>query len=371
MSTSVELQGSPEAWKPPPAKSRDEAVWKAWVAKGRTRDRRSSAARVNAAKWVSIAALLIAAALWSELAAYEVVVKFVVAAGAIAVMLSLVRARCYPFAAVFGALALLYNPVVSVFSFSGDWQRAVVVASAAPFVATLTKRWRKSGAAASNVALGLLFVIGLMPAHASAADFSRYRNFEFGTDLVTIAKQVGSSPSQAKTIHRRPAHIQDLAWRPQSLGPSSNTESAQELIFSFYDGKLFQIAISYDRYETEGLTADDFIEAISAVYGTSERPNPPANTIQGTYGGQEEVVARWQDSQYCFDLIRSAYGPSFRLIGVLKRLQGPVQVAFTEAQRLDDQEAPQREAARIAREEAAARAKLEKARLANRPKFRP
>ncbi len=371
MSIPVGLQGSQEVWKPPPGKPLDEAIWKAWVAKGRWRDRRGSVGRVNAVKWISIAALLVAAALWPKLPAYEVLAKFVVGAGAIVVMLDLARARQYMFAAVFGGLALLYNPLVSVFSFSGDWQRAVVVASAALFAATINWRWREGGAAASRSVLGLLLVIGLTPVHASAPDLSRYRDFALGTDLATIARQVSASPSQAKMIHRRPALIQDLSWRPQSLGPSANQESVQEVIFSFFDGRLFRIAISYDRYETEGLTADDFIEAISATYGTSERPKPPANGVQGAYGNQEEIVARWQDSQYCFDLIRSAYGPGFRLIGVLKKLQEPAQAAITEAKRLDHQEAPQREAARVAGEEAAAGAKLEKARLANKPKFRP
>jgi hypothetical protein len=371
MSTSVELQGSPAVWKPPLTKPLDEAVWQAWVAKGRARDRRGSTSRVNAVQWVSIAALLVAAGLWSHLATYDVVVRFIVAAGAIVVMLNLVQARRYTFAAVFGALALLYTPVVSVFSFSGDWQRAVVVASAAPFAATLAWRRLMDGTTASRSVLGLLLSFGLMPAPASAADLSKYRSFELGTDLPTIAKQVGSSPSQAKVIHRRPALIQDLAWRPQALGPSSRTESAQEVIFSFYDGSLFRITTIYDRYETEGLTADDFIAAISATYGTSERPTAPANAVQGTYGEQDEVVARWQDSQYCYDLIRSAYSPSFRLVGVLKGLQAPVQAAITEAMRLDDQEAPQREAARTASEAEAAGAKLEKARLVNKLKFRP
>src|SRR4029079_15611916 len=130
-------------------------------------------------------------------------------------------------------------------------------------------------------------------------------------------------------------------------------------------------AIAYDRYETEGLTADDFIESISATYGLAEIPANPANAVQGSYGDQEEIVARWQDPQYCFDLIRSSYGPRFRLIGVLKRLQAPVQAALIEAKRLDDLEAPQREAARIADEQEAERAKLEKSRLVNKPKFRP
>jgi hypothetical protein len=223
----------------------------------------------------------------------------------------------------------------------------------------------------SRLALASFLVFGAISAATLAADLSKYRNFQLGTDLPAVAKQVGASPSQAKVVHRRPALIQELEWRPQPLGPSSQTESANEVVFSFYDGELFRIAINYDRSEIEGLTADDLIEAISATYGIAEKPTAPANAVQGGYGDQEEIVARWQDSQYCFDLIRSSYGPSFRLIGVLKRLQAPAQAAITEAQRLDDREAPQRDAARIADEKEAERAKLEKFRLVNKPKFRP
>jgi uncharacterized membrane protein YccC len=93
-------------------------------------------------KWVSIAGLLVAAGFWSQLAPYEVIIRFIVAAGATILMFQAFGARHYAVAAVFGALALLYNPVVPVFSFSGDWQRAMVVATAIPFVATLT--WRKN-----------------------------------------------------------------------------------------------------------------------------------------------------------------------------------------------------------------------------------
>ena len=223
----------------------------------------------------------------------------------------------------------------------------------------------------SRSALTSFLVFGAVSAATLATDLSKYRDFQLGADLPTIARQVGASSSQAKAIHRRPALIQELEWRPQPLGPSSVAESAQEVVFSFYDGRLFRIAIDYDRYETEGLTADDFIEAISATYGIAEKPSAPANAVQKPHGDQDQIVARWQDSQYCFDLIRSAYGPSFRLIGVLKRLQAPAQAAITEAKRLDDQEAPQRDAARIADEKDAERARLEQSRLVNKPKFRP
>jgi hypothetical protein len=56
---------------------------------------------------------------------------------------------------------------------------------------------------------------------------------------------------------------------------------------------------------------------------------------------------------------------------VQKALEARAQAATLEAKRLDDREAPQRDAARIADEQEAAKAKLEKARLVNKPKFRP
>ena len=102
-----------------------------------------------------------------------------------------------------------------------------------------------------------------------------------------------------------------------------------------------------------------------------KRPRLAAKPAQGIYGEQEEVLAQWQDPQYSFELIRLSFGPSFKLIGVLKRLEAPAQAAILEAKRLDDQEAPQRDAARIASQEEAAKSELEKARLLNRPKFRP
>jgi hypothetical protein len=52
-------------------------------------------------------------------------------------------------------------------------------------------------------------------------------------------------------------------------------------------------------------------------------------------------------------------------------MQAAVQVAIVEAKRLDDREAPQKEAARLAAEKETEQAKLDKSRLLNKPKFRP
>jgi hypothetical protein len=221
----------------------------------------------------------------------------------------------------------------------------------------------------SKLALSLLVIGGVLSAATLAKDLSKYRGFQLGSSLAAVAAQAGVSPSAAKVIHRRPALIQELNWRPETFGVSQ-TESVQEVVFSFYDGVLFQIAVTYDRSETEGMTAGDFIEAISATYGTAEKPTVPASVAQDQFGSPEEMVARWQDSQYSFDLIRSSYGPSFKMIGVLTRLEAPAQAAIAEAKRLDDQEAPQRAAAQEADQKQAEASKLEAARLLNKPKFR-
>jgi hypothetical protein len=143
MTTSVTLQAPRPVWETPQAKPLNEAVWQAWVAKGRAQEWRSGALHLKAAKWASIAALAAAAVLWSHIASYDVVVRFLVTAASMVVMFQAFHTGRYGSAALFGALALLFNPLAPVFGFSGNWQRAVVLASVFPFVASLT--WRGGG----------------------------------------------------------------------------------------------------------------------------------------------------------------------------------------------------------------------------------
>jgi hypothetical protein len=219
------------------------------------------------------------------------------------------------------------------------------------------------------LSVGLLFPAAI-PA-ATAADLSQYRGFRFGEDIATVAKRANTNATQVSVIQKRPVVIQEVEWRPQSLGGSAKSEAAKQVIFSFFGGELFRIAVEYDRYETEGMTVDDFVEAISATYGAAERPNLLSTTAPRNYGDQEEILAQWQDPQYSFDFIRSSYGPTYRLVGTLKRLDAQVRASMIEAKKLDDQEAPQREASRLLREEETAKSKASKSRLENKPKFRP
>jgi hypothetical protein len=228
---------------------------------------------------------------------------------------------------------------------------------------------RRAGSLLAKSALVVIFA-AMTPA-VLGENLSKYREFQLGTDLPTIAKQIGGSASQTTVIHSRPALIQTLSWRPQPLGPSSKAESAQDVVFSFYNGVLSGIVVNYDRYETEGLTPDDMVEALSAIYGPAVKPAAPAKPVEGSFGDQEEVSAVWEDPQHRVELVRYPYGPRYKLTMVLKNLEAPIQAAILDAKRIDHEEAPQRDAARIATEQEASRSKLEKARLANKAKFRP
>ena len=206
----------------------------------------------------------------------------------------------------------------------------------------------------------------------SAGDLSKYRSFQIGADLETIAGQTGLNPSQAKVVHRRPALIQELEWRAQPLGPSTEAEAVSEVTFSFYNGALYRLVINYDRYKTEGLTAEDLIEAISTTYGTAGRAAAEI-VLPSSYGNMEtvKVLARWEDAEYSVSLVRFSHQASFTLVAVSKRLDALARAAIIEAVRLDAEEAPQRELALQKRQEAEQRAQQEKARLANKPGFRP
>jgi hypothetical protein len=143
VSTSVTLQKTQGVFTPPLAKPLDESVWQAWVLKGRAQDERSQAAGMKAMTWISLVTLfLVAAGFWSYITPYDVAVRFLLAAGGLVLMFQAFRTRHYAFASVFGALALLYNPVAPAFSFSGGWQSVFVIASAVPFIASLT--WRNA-----------------------------------------------------------------------------------------------------------------------------------------------------------------------------------------------------------------------------------
>jgi hypothetical protein len=207
-----------------------------------------------------------------------------------------------------------------------------------------------------------------------AQDLSRYRDFQLGMNVLTVAKQAGVVPSEVRVIHQRPALIQELEWRPQgSLSSSPQADPVSEVLFSFYNGELFRMVVNYDRHRTEGLTEDDMVDAISAKYGTATRPAAKIILFSSfaVYNDSEKVIARWEDSQYSFNLFRSSYQPTFGMLVYSKFLDAPARAAIVEAIRLDEQEAPQREIEAQNKQDEESRVAQEKARLVNKVGFRP
>jgi hypothetical protein len=88
-------------------------------------------------KFVSIAALILAAAFWSYAPTYELPLRFVVSLGALLVAFQAARAKKRGWSFAFSALAVLFNPLLPLGSFSGIVALAIVVASIVPFVFSL------------------------------------------------------------------------------------------------------------------------------------------------------------------------------------------------------------------------------------------
>ena len=204
-----------------------------------------------------------------------------------------------------------------------------------------------------------------------AGDLSRYRDFQLGMDLSVVEKKAEIRTSETKTIHQRPAVMQDLEWRARDFPAySGESDPVKGVLLSFYSGHLFRIVANYDRYKTEGMTDEDMVAGISATYGLATKPAAEI-LFPSSYSETVNVIARWEDAEYSLNLVRSPYQPSFALILLSKQLSSLADTAAVEAIRLDEQEAPQREVERARKQADALNAKEEKARAVNKASFRP
>jgi hypothetical protein len=89
------------------------------------------------------------------------------------------------------------------------------------------------------------------------------------------------------------------------------------------------------------------------------------------YGTTASVIARWEDSAYSYNLVRTGDQASYSMILYSKILAPLAQAAIAEGVRLDALSAPQRakdEAQRRLEEDRFAQEKL---RTANKPNFKP
>jgi hypothetical protein len=222
------------------------------------------------------------------------------------------------------------------------------------------------------------FGIALLAPRLDAQDLSRYRAFELGSGLAAVSQLTSVAVSDAKTMHQRPAVLQDLEWRPSHWvagSVSASTDPVEQMLFSFYNDQLFRIVVDYGHESTEGMTDADMIEAISAIYGPplAKLPRATMRVVPSLLETESGVsVARWGDAEHAVALYRtSSYRPALRLIVTALPLDALARKAETQARRLDDQEAPRREIARQKKEVADGLVTAEKARVANKKIFKP
>jgi hypothetical protein len=214
-------------------------------------------------------------------------------------------------------------------------------------------------------------VISTTPLSATT-ELSRYRGFAFGMSVATVARHAAIS-AEPRIVHQRPELIQELMWLPPHVVTlAEEGDPVRKVLFTFYNDQLSRVAVSYDRSRTEGLTAEDLVEAISVTYGVPTIPavGTTRPAIPGS-NADDKIVAHWEDPQYSVTLFRSKYLSTFGLVLLSKRLDSLTALANAEAILLDEREAPARETVRQQQRTDESRIKEDTARRVNKAAFKP
>jgi len=211
----------------------------------------------------------------------------------------------------------------------------------------------------------LLFAVPLL----RAQDLSKYRHFTLGMSLTSVLKQTDQKMADVKVTHLHPALIQQVNWwLPALPGIALQSDTVEQILFSFCNGELYKISVTYDPSLTEGLTAEDMVKSISEKYGPATYVALAIDTVKNDqYDVTQAPVASWVDAQYSFNLVRSAFSDHLGLVIYSKRVNAEAALAIAEAVKLEEQEGPQREAERQKKQ----LDDLEVARQKNQKSFRP
>jgi hypothetical protein len=206
-------------------------------------------------------------------------------------------------------------------------------------------------------------------------DLLRYRSYALESSLASIAQASQTPAAEARTLHERPAKIQQLKWRTPYVSPGAvGADPVRDIVFNFLDDQLYQMVVTYEGSRVEGLTDADLIESLSTTYGQPMITNDrlARSTSPGLNLPSEAVViARWNTETSSLMLVRGTFSPGLQLVVTANPLYARARAATDEAARLDVGEAPQREADRRKKEAEAASEAQAKARLQNKAAFRP
>jgi hypothetical protein len=202
-----------------------------------------------------------------------------------------------------------------------------------------------------------------------AQDLSKYRGISLGMKLPIVLKQTEQKPADVKALHQSPALIQELTWWPPTLsGSSYQADNVRQILFSFQNGELYRMLVSYDRSAVEGLTEADMVKSFTAKYGAPILPTTETNaSTTPRPDSEDKVIARWEDPQFSFNLVRTSFPNGFGLVIYSKQVNAEAERAVAEAVKFEEQQGPQIEADRqkkVADE-------LESARQKNLKSFRP
>jgi len=216
----------------------------------------------------------------------------------------------------------------------------------------------------------LCFVASLLTAPLlRAQDLSKYRHFSLGMSLTRVLERTDQKMADVKVIQGRPALVQEVNWWPPNVpGTSFQSDAVEQILFSFHNGELYKISVTYDQTSTEGLTAEDMAKSIAEKYGPATNVVLEIDSAKNDrYDATQRPVASWEDAQYSFNLVRSSFTDRLGLIIYSKRVNAEAELAIAEAVKLEEQEGPKREAERQKKQTD----DLEVARQKNRKIFRP
>src|SRR5260370_25705377 len=114
-----------------------------------------------------------------------------------------------------------------------------------------------------------IFTLLLTAPMVQAKELSKYRAFSLGNSLASVLKHTEQRLSDVKMTHGRPSLVQDLTWWPKPIRTSFRSDAVEQVLFSFCNGELYKVSVTYDRPSTEGLTSTDTMRPITAQYGPS------------------------------------------------------------------------------------------------------
>src|SRR4029453_10200740 len=167
-----------------------------------------------------------------------------------------------------------------------------------PVVLARLRRKGRMTTSVRRVIVGALCMAGSSISLLTAQTPLRYRTFEMGDDLRTIAQQIGVPSPPGLVLPRPLGVVEELRWRAEYVrrGTPSPGDPVARLVFSFYEDQLFRIVIDYSPDRTEGMTEADLVAAVSKVYGQPAKRSQPPVRAGSHQLADDVVIAEWTES---------------------------------------------------------------------------